>query len=675
MYLFSILLLTALIVSVALFLLTVIRLAWYMVKIPAKGEKLNAKIPLRIWLGIRNILLQGKLFKDTGGGIMHSLMFWGFLAFASYSADFFATGIDPSFHFFFSGFLENAIFFTVDIFALIVAADVVYAVIRRWVLKLKRYQGYSGFEAAFILFLVESLMISYFILSALRIDGYTHSIPGAIMENIPAGVTPISLAISRLIPHISQSSALNLYWTLYGFHAMIFLVFLVYIPTSKHLHIVAAPFNVLLSEDKPRGMLPPIDFEKDTRFGATDLKDFTWKDYLDFYSCTECGRCTAACPANLTGKTLSPRDIIWDLRMALMKEGEEFRKSRNEEAIKPVIGETIAEEDLWSCTTCSACVEECPVMINHVDKIVNMRRSLVLNKGSAPKGILEVYGNLEAYGSPWTNDPSTRADWAKGLDVIDLSKDPQSKFEYLFWVGCSGSYDPRNQNIARSLVKVLKEANISFAILGSEERCNGDPARRSGNEYLAKTLTDQNVETFKKFGITKVITMCPHCFNTFKNDYLPYIKLDVIHHTELIERLVAQGKISLDKSDLGKVTYHDSCYLARYNRIIDAPRNIIKSISTDFVEMEMNKTKGLCCGAGGARMWMEENVGTKISHMRIEQADKVGAKTVVTACPYCMSMLDDARKVTNREGKIEVLDLAEVVASSIAKTGDSKGSQ
>ncbi|MGC8645319.1 MAG: (Fe-S)-binding protein [Thermoplasmata archaeon] len=666
MYLSSLLLLAGVLIAAGLFFFTIYKLLWYMVKIPEKSGGLKARIPLRIWLAIRNILFQGKLFKDLGGGIMHALMFWGFLAFASYSIDFFATGMDPSFHFFLSGVLEEAIFFTVDLFALIVAADVIYAVVRRWVIRVKRYQGYSGFEAAFILFLVEALMISYLVLSALRIDGYTHGIPGAIMENLPPAVTPISLAVSKIIPHMSQATALNLYWSLYGFHAIIFLVFLVYIPTSKHLHIVAAPFNVLLTEDKPRGMLPQIDFEKETRFGATDLKDFSWKDYLDFYSCTECGRCTAACPANLTGKTLSPRDVIWDLRMALLDQGEALRKTGKEEEIKPLVGATISEEDLWSCTTCSACVEECPVMINHVDKIVNMRRSLVLNKGSAPKGILEIYGNLEAYGSPWTNDPSTRAAWAEGLDVTDLSKNPDAKFDYLFWVGCSGSYDPRNQSISKALVKILKEANVSFAILGSEERCNGDPARRSGNEYLAQTLTAANVETFKKYGVKKVITLCPHCFNTFKNDYAPFIDLEVIHHTEFIDALIKEGRISVDKKDLGKVTYHDSCYLARYNRVIDAPRNVIKTVSSDFVEMEMNKTKGLCCGAGGARMWMEENVGTKISHMRIEQADRVGAKTVVTACPYCMSMLDDARKVTNREEKMVVLDVAEVIADSLA---------
>ncbi len=669
MYLFSDLLLTGTLVSLAIFLFTVYKLLWYMVKIPVKGEKLGAKIPYRIFLGFRNVIFQGKLFKETGGGIMHALMFWGFLAFASYSADFFLTGFNPSFHFFISGPLEYVIFFTVDLFALIITADVIYAVIRRWVLKIKRYQGYSGFEAAFILFLVESLMVSYFLLSVLRLDGYTSSIPGAVMENLPASVTPFSLALSKIVPHMTQASAVNVYWALYAFHSLIFLTFLAYIPMSKHLHLVAAPFNVLLTEDKPRGQLPTIDFEKETRFGSTDMRDFSWKDYLDLYSCTECGRCTAACPANLTGKTLSPRDVIWDLRMELLNQGEQYRKGKSanpDDAFPTVIENTIKKDDLWACTTCNACVEECPVMINHVDKIVGMRRSMVLNQGEAPKQILEVYNNLQSYGSPWTNDPSTRANWAKGLDVPDLSVNPETKFEYLFWVGCSGSYDPRNQEIVKSFVKILKEAGVSYAILGSEEKCNGDPARRSGNEYLAQSLTTEAVETFKKHAVKKVITICPHCFNTFKNDYKGLVDLEVTHHSEFINTLIKDGRIKIKKKEqMEKFTYHDSCYLARYNRVIDAPREIILNVSNDFAEMEMSKTKGLCCGAGGARMWMEENVGTKISHMRMDQADRTGASTVVTACPYCMTMLDDARKVTNREEKIKIKDLAELVAENI----------
>ena len=670
MYLFSILLLVGILISGGLFLFQVSRLLWNMARVSTKKTAIGKNVLYRVFLGLRNVIFQGKLFKDFGGGIMHALMFWGFLAFAFYSIDVFLTGLNPSSTFFLTGWPEYAIFFTVDVFAIIVVADVVYAVVRRWVVRVKRYHGYNGFEASFILFLIASLMVSYLILSALRIDGYTHGIPGEVMGNLPASVTPISAIVASIIPSISLSSAVDLYWSIWSFHVIIFLVFLAYIPSSKHLHLVAAPFNVLLTDEKPRGQLSYIDFEKETKFGATDIRDFSWKDYLDFYSCTECGRCTAACPANLTGKTLSPRDIIWDLRMALLDQGNEIRrhdKSKPDEVFKTVLNNVIKEEDLWSCTTCSACVEECPVMINHVDKIVDMRRSLVLNQGRAPKGITDMYANMESYQSPWTNDPSTRADWAKGLNVPDLSKNPGQKFEYLFWVGCSGSYDPRNQEISKALVKVFEKAGVSYAILGTEEKCTGDPARRSGNEYQFQSLQTQNVETFQKYGVKKVVTMCPHCFNTFKNEYNTKVNLEVVHHTEFIDSLLKEGKISLkEKTETEKFTYHDSCYLGRYNRVFDAPRNIIGRVTSNYQEMEMNKTKGLCCGAGGARMWMEENVGTKISHKRIEQADKINASVVVTACPYCMSMLDDARKVTNKEEKMKVKDIAELVAENLS---------
>lgn len=670
MYLFSVLLLIGLLISAGLFFFEVYRLLWNMIKISTRKTTIGKNVLYRIYIGFRNVIFQGKLFKDLGGGIMHSLMFWGFLAFASYSLDVFLTGLNPSYNFFLTGWPEYVIFFSVDVFALIVIADVIYAVIRRWVIKVKRYQGFNGFDAAFILFLVAGLMVSYLFLSGLRIDGYTNGIPGSVMGNVPASVTPVSALFADIIPSISLSTATNIYWSIWTFHVIIFLVFLAYIPSSKHLHLLAAPFNVLLTNEKPFGKLSSIDFDKETKFGATDVRDFSWKDYLDLYSCTECGRCTAVCPANLTGKTLSPRDIIWDLREALIEQGNTFRKgdrSKPDEVFTTVLNTVIKEEDLWSCTTCNACVEECPVMINHVDKIVDMRRSLVLNSGSAPKGITDMYVNMDSYQSPWTNDPSTRADWAKGLNVPDLSKNPDQKFEYLFWVGCSGSYDPRNQEISRALVKILDRAGISYAILGTEEKCTGDPARRSGNEYLFQSLQTQNMETFKKYGIKKIVTICPHCFNTFRNEYNPKMDVEVIHHTEFIDSLLKEGRISInEKKETEKYTYHDSCYLARHNRVMDAPRNIISKVTSNFQEMEMNKTKGLCCGAGGARMWMEENVGTKISHMRIGQADKISASVVVTACPYCMSMLDDARKVTNKEERMKLKDIAELVAENLS---------
>lgn len=674
MLLFSELLLVGVVVSVFLFFYSLYQYAWNMIKIPLKKPSLKLILGRRIYAVIKNVLLQRKLFKDLSGGIMHSLLFWGFVAFAAYSTDFIATGIDPSFTFFLSGPLEYIVFFAVDIFAFVVLADVLYAFTRRWIIKVPRYKGYNGIEAGFILILIAALMITYFILGAIRIDGYSRGIPGSIMENVPAFVTPVTAAIASVFPS-PGAWTYGLYWTAWTIHSLTFLVFLIYIPRSKHLHLVAAPVNVLLFDDKPRGTLTQIDFEKDTRFGATDIRDFTWKDYVDFYACTECGRCTYNCPAFLTGKTLSPRDIIWDLREVVMGQGNQLRhsgeKPSGSQLVTQVIGDPIKEEDLWSCTTCGACVEQCPVMIDHVDKIVDMRRSLVLNQGKAPKEALDLFRNIEAYSSPWAMDPASRSDWAQGLEVVDLSKTPDTPYDVLYWVGCVASFDRRNQEIARSVVNVLKGAGVNFAILGSEEKCTGDPARRLGNEYLAQTMINANVSTFKERKVKKVVTSCPHCFNSLKNDYSRFgIELEVFHHTDFINSLVENGKIRVsptEKDGEEKYTYHDSCYLGRYNNVYEQPRNVIGTFASNYEEMEMSKTKGLCCGAGGGRLWLNEDVGQKISHKRIEMADKVGATTLVTACPYCMTMLDDARKVRNLEEKMKIRDLAELVSERMEK--------
>ncbi len=669
MYVFSIIVLIGLLLSAGFFLYTIYRLLWNAVKIPEKKPGLKLQLGRRIYLVIRNVFLQAKLFKDLGGGIMHALMFWAFIAFASYSSDFFVSAIFPGTNLL-SGTFEQVAFFTVDIFAIIALLDVVYAFIRRWGIKIKRYQGYNGFEAWFILSLVGILMATYYVLSVLRLDGVSANIPGSIGENLAAANTPVSYALASVLPKVSATTGYYIYWTAFTIHAADFIIFLAYIPTSKHLHLFAAPFNVLFAKED-QAILKPIDFEKETRFGATDIRDFDWKDYFDFYACTECGRCTANCPANLTGKTLSPRDIIWDIREVVVAQGTEYRTKGGDrdQVFKTVIGEPILEKDLWSCTTCMACVEQCPVMIDHVSKIVDMRRSLVLNQGKAPREVIDLTRNIEQYGSPYTIDPSTRADWAAGLDVVDLSKTPDAQYDVLYWVGCVASFDKRNQEIAKSVTKILKKAGVNFAILGSQEKCTGDPARRTGNEYLADMMIKGNVETLKANRVQKVITSCAHCFNSLKNEYKDFgIELEVHHHTEFINRLISDKKLSvksLDSDTLEKYTYHDPCYVGRYNKLYEEPRDVVKSFAANYEEMEMNKSKSLCCGAGGGRLWMEEKEGTLISHKRIEQADKVNATTVVTACPYCMTMLDDARKTTGREDKMKIQDVSELIAGRI----------
>ncbi len=670
MYVFSILLLLGLIIAAGLFLYTIYEVVWNAVKIPEKKPDLKLQIGRRIYYVIRNVFLQAKLFKDLSGGIMHSLMFWGFIAFASYSLDFFVSGIFTPYQLLGGGLFEQVAFFTVDFFALIVLADVFYSITRRWIIKVPRYRGYNGFEAWFILLLIGVLMGTYFVLSVLRIDGVSANIPGSIGENLAHINTPVSYALASILPVPTGAAAFYIYWTSFWIHALDFLVFLIYIPRSKHLHLVAAPLNVLFLKES-QANLKPIDFEKETRFGATDIRDFNWKDYFDFYACTECGRCTDNCPANMTGKTLSPREIIWDLRVVVMEQGKKYRQSGGDrdQLFTTVIGDPILEKDLWSCTTCMACVEQCPVMIDHVPKIVDMRRSLILNQGKAPKEVADLTRNIESYGSPYAMDPATRGDWAKDIDVVDLSKTPDAEYDVLYWVGCVASFDRRNQEVAKSVVKILRKADEKFAILGSEEKCTGDPARRTGNEYLADMMIKGNVETLKKHRVQKVITSCAHCFNSLKNEYKDFgIELEVYHHSEYINRLISQKKLnvkSLDSDLLEKYTYHDPCYLGRYNKTYDTPRSAVKSFAKNYEEMEMNKSKALCCGAGGGRLWMEEKEGTMVSHKRIEMAEKIEASTLVTACPYCMTMFDDARKTKNLEDKMKVQDIAELVADRI----------
>ena len=669
MNLVSVLVLAGILIAVFAFFYKLYEILWDAIKIPLKKPKMKLDLGRRIYILIRNVFLQGKLFKDPFAGIMHALMFWGFIVFGAYSVDFFYVTIFA--HQLFSpGILSDIIFFTVNIFAGIVIADVIYAAVRRWGLKIKRYQGFNGFEAAFILVLIGLLMLTYFVMSVLDMQGLLGGYTFVVRSGTPHYLEPISYALASIIPKAPSSYVYYIFWSAFWIHALDFMVFLIYIPRSKHLHLFAAPFNVLFSTGTQARPLP-IDFEKETRFGATDIRDFTWKDYFDFYSCTECGRCTDNCPANMTGKTLSPRDIIWDIRETVMAQGKEYRKNREnpDEVFKTVIGDPILEKDLWSCTTCMACVEQCPVMIDHVPKIIDMRRSLVLNQGKAPKESLDLFRNIESYASPYAIDPSTRGDWAENLDVVDLSKNPDANYDVLYWVGCVASYDRRNQDIAKSVTRILKKAGVNFAILGSMEKCTGDPARRTGNEYLADMMIKQNVETFKEKKIHKVITACPHCFNSLKNEYKEYgVELEVYHHSEYINRLISDKKISvkaLTSDSSEKYTYHDSCYLGRYNKIYDAPREIIGAFTENFEEMEKNKSKALCCGAGGGRLWMQETEGTMVSHKRIEMADKINASTVVTACPYCMTMLDDARKTTNREDKMNIQDLSEVIAKRL----------
>ncbi|MBL7685705.1 MAG: (Fe-S)-binding protein, partial [Deltaproteobacteria bacterium] len=426
--------------------------------------------------------------------------------------------------------------------------------------------------------------------------------------------------------------------------------------------------NVFLRNLKPYGALRTINLEDPniTSFGVEKLTDFSWKDILDVYSCTECGRCTAQCPAWNTGKPLNPKEINIFLKDYMYENIEKLTNGKQEvrdEAMIPLVPDVIHSDMLWSCTTCRACEEACPVMIDFVDRIVDMRRNLVLMKGEFPEEAQVSMRNIENNGNPWGIGYDERATWAKDLNVPSLAE--KNEVEVLYWVGCAGSFDDRNKKVSTAIVKILQEAKVDFAILGPEETCTGDPARRIGNEYLFQTLAQQNIGTMGKYKFKKVLAQCPHCFNTIKNEYPQFGgNFEVVHHTDYIAELIQQGRVKSSKNVNEKITYHDSCYLGRYNKIYDAPREILKSIpGVQYADAEISKETGRCCGAGGGRMWMEERLGGRVNHKRLEDLQTVSPQTVASACPFCKVMITDATR--DKHVELPVKDVAEIFAETL----------
>ena len=461
---------------------------------------------------------------------------------------------------------------------------------------------------------------------------------------------------------------------IWWFHAITSLLFLALLPLTKMFHIIAAVTNIFFTNLKKRGSIRPMhvtslledpnaDIEN-ISLGASKIEDFSWKQLLDTVACTECARCTTVCPASQAGMPLSPMKIITDVRQKLYAETLNLNNFDGE-----LVGGLITEDELWSCTTCGACMEECPVLIEHVPTITDMRRHLVLSEGKPPEQAKESLEKTLQNGNPWGMPKKDRLKWAEDFDLDLPTLADKKEVDVLYWVGCAGSYDPRNQGVARDLITILQKANIDFAVLGKEETCTGDSARRLGDEYLFETLANQNIKTLDKYKFNTVITACAHCFHVISKEYKDFGgDYDVMHHSEYIQKLLDDKKITVSSKIDKKVTYHDACYLGRHNGIYEAPRAIIESLlneSGEIVEMKDNKSSGLCCGAGGGNMWHEVDQGDRINVMRFEQAIETEADTVVTACSFCAIMMEDAKKVTGHENKIETLDIAELVSKSI----------
>jgi Fe-S oxidoreductase/nitrate reductase gamma subunit len=645
----------AILIALALFC----RRSYYLFRLLQTGKPVVRwdSVPQRLRSVLVFVLGQLRLLRgDFWPGLMHATIFWGFIILTLGTIEFFGKGVTESFSLL--GLERTPAYLILqDFFDLAVLVAVAYAAFRRLVTKPTRLT--LSTEGLVILLLIGGLMVTDLAADAARI----------VLAPEPGDRWAFAgVALSAFFAGMPRAATLALFHLSWWSHAFILLGFLVWLPYSKHLHIMAAPFNVFFRPLTPKGEFPGLNLENAESFGVGRITEFTWKDLFDLYNCTECGRCTDGCPATASGKQLDPKMLILDLQAHLLKVGPTLlAKGGNgrAESEKVMVGEVITDNVLWACTTCLACVEACPVFIEHVPKIVDMRRHLVLNESRFPEELKPTFKNLENNGNPWQFSWQARADWARDLGVRLMADVRQA--EYLYWVGCYGSFDERNRKVARSMVKILQAAGVDFAILGSEEKCTGEPARRIGHEYLFQTLAQENVETLKRYAIQKIITACPHCFNTIKNEYPRFDgHFQVIHHTQLIEELIRSGRLRVSASLAGRYTYHDPCYLGRYNDIYEPPRKVLRSISNgEMVEMHLHKEKCFCCGGGGGRVWLEEREGRRVNHLRVEQAMEVKPDLLASACPFCLTMFEDGVKAKDVREKIKTRDIAELVAEVI----------
>jgi Fe-S oxidoreductase len=681
----------------------------------------------RVRAALVDVLGQGRLLRWPYAGMLHALIFWGFLVLLTAIAQAIVEALVVGVRLDTIPVVAPVLAHLQDIFCVLALTGVLLAVFNRLAVKPGRFRGSHRGDALLILGWIAAL------LACMELNYAT-----LIAERSPEALgadRPLAAALSHLFTPLGSASAglVTLHGLFFWAHLVLVFGFLVYLGYSKHLHIVTAPINVVLREQGPRGRLCTVDIEavmsapdeRDQHFGARSFEDFSWKDVLDLYTCTECGRCQSHCPAYLTGKPLSPKTLITDLRgVADEQLGGGYAGSRHSAHVdvscgsgsaapvaepvmwvtgggpgsvgalpggfqpswlspdrvsaaveragggeRPLIGGAIAEETLWACTMCGACMDQCPVFIEHVPKIAEMRRHLVLDESRMPHEAETALRAIENVANPYGISHQRRTDWAIGLDVPTLADRPDA--EYVYWVGCAVAFDERSRSIATSLVAILRTAQVDFAVLGSEERCTGDPARRIGNEYLFQERARQNIEILNGHRVRKIVTSCPHCFNTLANEY-PDLggHYQVIHHTELIDGLIKAGRIVLERPLDETVTYHDSCYLGRWNGVYAPPRDILERIpGVRVVEMGRSRREGMCCGAGGGRMWMEEGA-PRVNHRRLDQALETAATRVATACPFCLAMFDEGIAAQGAQDRVAVDDVAVYVARSMRRVGE-----
>jgi Fe-S oxidoreductase len=663
--------------------------------IKARREDRTDHIEDRIGQFLLVVLGQSGVLRDPIPGIAHFFTFWGFIIISLGLLNLMLQGFGLTLPILGD---SHAFATLVDLFIIFVAIALCVFAFRRGVIRPKQLSSFlhGPWDGFIILGLILLILIS---LALTEIFEYAAS--------NGAAWSLFGMWFGPSVSGLGTENNLILFRIFWFAHMIVFFSFLVYLPRSKHLHLMATPFNVFFSNYAPKGALPLMeDLEEREDYGVSKPEQFTWKQLLDGYSCTECGRCNTVCPASNTGKPLFPKEIILGVKEALFVQsnqilGEDTLWSRlgvagvkaDETAVEkaahhePMVGGIITNDALWACTTCRACMEICPVSIEHVPKIVDMRRHLVMEESDFPSEVTSLFNNIERNSNPWEISNDKRAEWAAGLDVPLMAENPDA--DVLYWVGCMGSFDERNKKVATSVAKILKAADVNFAILGPEESCTGDPARRIGNEYLWQMMAQQNIETLDGYGFNQtkahnghnggngtgaiakhrtILTACPHCFNTIKNEY-PQLGGDyeVVHHTTYINNLLADQTITLPEGfDKRKLTYHDPCYIGRYNDVYDEPRRVLNVLNSNGItEMHRNRNKSFCCGGGGGRAWMEETIGERVNQTRVNEALGTGAEVLAAACPFCITMFDDGIKGVEAEEKMQIEDISEIVVQAM----------
>ncbi|MFV2063064.1 MAG: (Fe-S)-binding protein [Chloroflexota bacterium] len=632
---------------------------------------------------VRYSLLQVRLMREPGAGIMHAIIFWGFivLSIGAFDRIFFGV-VDTVTRDLLGGWVWRSLLVAQNVVMVAVLAAITVAIFRRVVLRPRRVT--LSRDGLLILALIGAVVLTELLAEALRIA--SRGDPDAAWA---FAANTLAVPLSAFSGSASLDPIAIGYSVAFWANVLVISFFLAYLPRSKHLHIATAVFNTAFGKLQPRGQLPAMDLEaEDATFGVKTIADLGWKDLLDGFSCTECGRCQDACPAWATGKPLNPKTMIMGLReMSVEAEAGVslipwIKPAGGKDAIseqarkEPIVDAAIPYDAVWDCVTCGACVEACPVIIEHVDKIVGLRRNLVLEESRFPGELTGAFTAMERHGNPWGQPASTRLDWTRGLafdvpvaaDVAAQGGDAMAELECLYWVGCAAAFDERNRRVARAVVTCLEAAGVRYAVLGQEETCSGDPARRMGNEYVFQMLASANIETLDGYGVTRILTACPHCFNTMGNEYSQLGgDYEVVHHSTFLAGLAESGRLRIGEGEDRLLTYHDPCYLSRYNGITADPRKVLNVIpGVELTEMEHSGRDTFCCGAGGGRMWMEEDRGTRINAERTRQALETEAEGIATACPYCLVMMSDGLADAGpRAAAVGARDIAEIMADAL----------